>query len=160
AVRDGAPVVKVLDFGIAQPLALAARSEERAGSAAAFANPVFSAPEHLAGQEVDTRADLYSFGVVAYFVLTGRLPVEQHDARAAARRTVAGELLPLTARPGVPRRLVRLVQRCLQRDRAQRPASAEAVLAELVAAGRGWRWLPRASVAAFGAAVVAVLLAW
>ncbi|MGE3173208.1 MAG: protein kinase [Planctomycetota bacterium] len=156
AVRDGRPLVKVLDFGIAQSLRLAPAAAD--GGETAFANPVFSAPEHLAGQEVDARADLYSLGVLAYLLLCGRLPVDQHDARAAARATVAGRLLPLQPTASVPRRLVRLVQRCLSLDREQRPPSSAAVLHELqtMAAGRV-RWLPRASVAAFALTVTAAI---
>jgi hypothetical protein len=159
ALRNGAPVVKVLDFGIAQSVALAKGNEERSGADGGFANPVFSAPEHLAGQDVDSRADVYSFGVVAYQVLTGRLPIEHADARSAARATIAGELQPLGALPGVPRRLQRLVQVCLSRDRKQRPQTAVALLAELAAfAPSRSVWLPRLSVAAFAIAVVAALL--
>lgn len=161
SVREGAPVVKVLDFGIAQSLAFAPRAAEEAGAGAgerAFANPVFSAPEHLAGQEVDARADVYSLGVVAYLLLSGRLPVDQQDSRAAARDTVAGRLRPLQPLPGFPRRLVRLVQRCLLLDRERRPPSARAVLAELQALQAGhFAWLPRASLAAFAAATVVAI---
>ncbi len=154
AVREGRPTVKVLDFGIAQSLRLAPATTDDPGERA-FANPGFAAPEQLAGQNVDARADLYSFGVLAYLLLCGRLPVDEHDARAAVRATVAGRLLPMPPVPGVPRRLARLVQRCLHLDRERRPASAAALLAELTAVVDGrLRWLPRFSTYAFAAAVV------
>ncbi len=155
AVRAGRPFVKVLDFGIAltKRLPVAARSE---GNDALFANPVFSAPEHLAGGDVDLRADLYSLGVLAQLLLTGALPVDERDPRAAARRTVAGELDPLPNVPGVPRRFARFVTRCLSRDPEQRPADAEAAIAELEAIrGSSRRGLGRASLAV---AAVSLLL--
>jgi serine/threonine protein kinase len=159
ALRNGVPIVKVLDFGIAQSVAIKKAAEDRAAGDVAFANPVFSAPEHLAGNEVDARADLYSFGVVAYQVLTGRLPVNQPDARTAARATIAGELQPLGTPPQVPRRLLRLVQSCLARDRNQRPQNAAALLAELTALlPRRSQWLQRISVVTFAAAAIATLL--
>ena len=146
AVRAGRPFVKVLDFGIAQTRRLPA-SAKGDSAEALFANPVFSAPEHLAGGDVDARADLYSLGALAQFLLTGALPVTERDPRAAARRTVAGELDPMPAVPGVPRRFARFVERCLSRDPEQRPASAEAALAELEAIrGGARRWLARASL--------------
>lgn len=155
AMRAGRPFVKVLDFGIAltKRLPVAARGE---GNDALFANPVFSAPEHLAGGDVDPRADLYSLGVLAQFLLTGALPVDERDPRAAARRTVAGELDPLPNVAGVPRRFARFVTRCLSRDPDQRPADAEAAIAELEAIrGSSRRGLGRASLAV---AAVSLLL--
>ncbi|MEQ1633632.1 MAG: serine/threonine-protein kinase, partial [Planctomycetota bacterium] len=161
AVRGGRPMAKVLDFGIAQSLRLApAAGPEFASGESMFANPVFSAPEHLAGMDVDPRADLYSLGVLLYLMLTGTLPVEGRDARAAARATVTGQLVPMVSTQAIPRRLLRLVHSCLQLDREKRPASAFAVLAELNAVVHGrLPWLPQASLAAMALAVVMLLLA-
>ncbi len=158
ADRDGSVRVKVLDFGIAQSLQRQSAVGEEHGGAAVFANPVFSAPEQLAGSQVDARADLYSFGVLAYFLLSGRLPVEAVDAAAAAKATLAAELAPLQTPRPLPRRLQRLVEACLQRDPARRPASARACLLELDATVRGrLPWLPRASVALLALSASALL---
>ncbi|MEY4829555.1 MAG: hypothetical protein RLZZ562_1351 [Planctomycetota bacterium] len=157
AWRSGAPFVKVLDFGIAQTARLPVGGKSDEGGDATFANPVFSAPEQLAGGEVDARADLYSLGVLAFLLLTGRLPVAERDPRAAARRTVAGELDVLPSQKGVPRALQSFVARCLSRDPSLRPKSAEAALLELDAIrGGGRKWLPTVSLAV--AAVAAALL--
>ena len=162
AVRDGQPVVKVLDFGIAQSLRFApAAAEDAKLGESLFANPVFSAPEHLAGLDVDARADLYSLGVLLYFMLSGNLPVEGRDARAAARATVTGQLSVLQPLQAVPRSLLRLVHSCLQLDRERRPASAVQVLADLRAVVHGrLRWLPRVSLAAMAFSIVLVLLTY
>ena len=157
AWRSGAPFVKVLDFGIAQTARLPVGGKSDEGGDATFANPVFSAPEQLAGGEVDARADLYSLGVLAFLLLTGRLPVAERDPRAAARRTVAGELDVLPSQKGVPRALQSFVARCLSRDPSLRPKSADAALLELDAIrGGGRKWLPTVSLAV--AAVAAALL--
>lgn len=161
ALREGRPVVKVLDFGIAQSLQLAPAAGDASEGEGAFANPVFSAPEHLAGLDVDARADLYSLGVLGYLMLCGRLPVDSRDARAAARATVAGDLLPFQPQQSAPRRLVRLLQRCLQREPSKRPPSAQAVVAELEALAHGrLPWLPRASLVALAASVVVAVFAF
>jgi serine/threonine-protein kinase len=129
-VRDGRPHSKILDFGIAR-LALEMTPLEGLGDEGlSFSNPPYSAPEHLAGEEVDARADLYSLGVLAYEMLSKRLPVEGRTRQELALATLESRRLPLRA-PGAPTRLVRLVERLLQRDPARRPASAAAVAREL-----------------------------
>jgi tRNA A-37 threonylcarbamoyl transferase component Bud32 len=155
AKRSGGAFVKVLDFGIAQPRSGMARAGDSSHGESAFANPVFSAPEHLAGHNVDARADIYSLGVLAYLLLTGGLPVEERDAQQAMRATIEGRLRPLPTRSGVPRRLSRLVEGCLQTDPARRPASARAVQDELQRIRRGrFPALPRLSVALLAALTV------
>lgn len=127
-VRQGRPHVKVLDFGIARGAAeRAAGGDELTG----FASPPYAAPEHLAGQEVDGRADLYGLGVIAYEALSGRVPTPGSTPREFAAATLRGELLPFVPRERLPRALVRLVQRLLARDPHARPESAASVLAEL-----------------------------
>ncbi|MCC7062469.1 MAG: serine/threonine protein kinase [Planctomycetes bacterium] len=133
SVQDGVVRTKVLDFGIARSAAIAGAERVRAGEFAGFVNPAFAAPEQHAAQEVDGRADLYSFGTLAWLLLSGQMPVDDGEPRRAARAVVAGELRPWPNVPGVPRRLQRLVLSCLRLDRAERPASAQAVLDELLA---------------------------
>lgn len=157
AVQDGKPVVKVLDFGVARSASLLARG----GEAMAAANPAFSAPEHLAGQDVDERADLYGLGVIGYLLLTGQLPVDAPDPREVARATLEGRLVPLPPVAGAPRRLLRLLASCLQRDPERRPQSAGVVLAELEALrGHGRRLLPRLAIASSVIAAVLAALAY
>ncbi|MBX3463901.1 MAG: serine/threonine protein kinase, partial [Planctomycetes bacterium] len=113
--RDGEIAVKVLDFGIARSVTLAG-DRGPAGEFTGFVNPVFAAPELLRNEDVDARADVYSFGTLAWLLLTGAAPVDDRDSHRAAAAVAAGELRPWPAVPGVPRRLLRLVRRCLDRD--------------------------------------------
>ena len=146
AADDGRLCVKVLDFGIARSMHLVRPGP---GELSGFVNPAFSAPELLAGQDVDPRSDLYSLGTIGWLLLTGTLPVEA----PSGRREWPGPA-------GVPRRLVRLLQDCLQHDPVLRPASAAQVAVELaaIAAARRPFWSRLAvmlSVLATGLAFVA-----
>ena len=132
-VREGRPFVKILDFGISKgaPSIVRGVMAEALDEPAGFANPPYSAPEHLAGEEVDARADLYSLGVIAYEALTRRLPVKGRDKHELAVATIEGRLAPLRAPAGTPSRLVRLIQALLSRHPDGRPGSAEEVQREL-----------------------------
>jgi hypothetical protein len=153
--RDGTLRVKVLDFGIARSATVAGAVDVRADFAG-FANPAFAAPELLAGRDVDPRADLYSFGTLAWWLLTGTMPVDDTEARTAAAAVIAGELRPWPATPGVPRRLLRLVRQCLAIEPARRPSNAAVLVRELLLV-RGAR-RPALARLALLAAVAAVLL--
>ncbi|MCC6782001.1 MAG: serine/threonine protein kinase [Planctomycetes bacterium] len=163
--REDRLAVKVLDFGIAVQPPPAARSggpiESGEDSPSGFANPPYSAPEHLAGRAVDPRADLYSLGVIAYEALSGELPVAGSTARELARETLDGRIRPLRARAGVPRELQRLVMQLVRLDPDERPASALLVaerLHRLLQPRR--RALATIAVATFALAVVAAVLAY
>lgn len=130
-VRDGLPFVKILDFGISKGTPAPRSEAEVVSEPVDFVTPPYSAPEHLIGEEVDARADLYSLGVIAYEALTGALPVRGKTKHELARATVDGDLVPLRAPAGTPRRLKRLIKRLLARDPALRPASAREVCREL-----------------------------
>ncbi|MEZ5965353.1 MAG: serine/threonine-protein kinase [Planctomycetota bacterium] len=151
-VRHGRPHAKVLDFGIARG------GRERPPGAgddalSAFASPPYAAPEHLAGLDVDARADLYGLGVIAYELLCGRVPTDGRTPREHAAATLRGELAPFVPRWRVPRRLQRLVESLLAREPGDRPASATVVLAELAAIAAPGSGRPR--VLALGALLVA-----
>ena len=133
----------VTDFGIAKAVS-AARTRDSPSSASAsgvltrrgtsLGTPAYMAPEQAAGDpDVDARADLYAWGVVAYELLGARHPFA---GRTAAHQLVAAHIAevprPLhAAAPGLPAPLTALVMRCLAKDPAQRPASAAELLAML-----------------------------
>ena len=161
----------VTDFGIAKAVG-AARTREsdsdargtltRAGTS--LGTPAYMAPEQAAGDAVDHRADLYSWGVVAYELLAGRHPfADRATAQALIGAHLAEAPVPLSVRrPEVPPALAALVMGCLEKDAARRPQTAEALVAALqdvgtsseqTAAGR-----PRRRVIA-AAALAAVVIA-
>lgn len=127
----------VADFGIAAV----------AGDAAAgvTGTPEFMSPEQATGAPIDARSDLYSLGATAFFAFSGRIPFDGRTATEIVARH-ATERAPVLASSGVavPRRIASLVDRCLAKDPAQRPASADAVADQLGLAMEQRRELPAA----------------
>ena len=79
--HDGAPVPKVIDFGLAKAtrgLGLTEHSLYRAFGAVA-GTPLYMAPEQASfhSPDVDTRADVYALGVILYELLTGSTPIQE-----------------------------------------------------------------------------------
>ena len=133
--------VKVLDFGLAKPVA--ADSVEAIGPGAAtvttpvtmvgtvLGTPATMSPEQARGLAVDSRTDIWALGCVLFEMLTGRGPF----AAGTVAETMAGILerqpdwamLP----PATPPALTRLLVRCLDKDPERRPAGSEEVVKEL-----------------------------
>ncbi len=133
----------VTDFGIAK--ALSASSTKAEGNTltslgTSIGTPAYMAPEQALGDvNTDARADLYAWGVVAYELLAGAHPFA---ARSTPQAMVAAHISeappPLdAARLGVPRDVAALVMQCLEKDPAQRPPNADALLARLATVTSG-----------------------
>ncbi len=130
--------VKVLDFGLVKSVA-GERLEESHASAIGVTpgTPAYMAPEMVNGGEVDGRADLYSLGCVAYYLLTGTLVFEGETAIQTILQHVQQPPVPPSERAAVPipPRLEALVLACLAKQPGDRPASAGDLRRELDAAG-------------------------
>jgi serine/threonine-protein kinase len=92
----------------------------------------FMSPEQGASEPIDGRSDLYALGVVGYLAVSGRLPFEATNVPALLVRQ-ASEAPPsvLRAAPGLPPALGAVIDRCLQRDPADRFPDGEAMAAAL-----------------------------
>jgi serine/threonine-protein kinase len=97
------------------------------------------APEAIRGEPGDERADIYSFGVLAFEVITGRAPFQAHNATALMLR-VLQEPPPrvLALAPDCPPRLAALVHACLEKDAAERPPSMGDVVVMLTGMPTAW----------------------
>jgi tetratricopeptide (TPR) repeat protein len=127
----------VTDFGIARALETAAPDTYTTTPGLAIGTPAYMAPEQATGErDTDERVDLYQAGLVMYEMLVGSMPFAAGSVRELLLARVIREPLPLL-RPDAPQGLVDLVMRCLARAPAERPPSAEAVLAELDSAVTG-----------------------
>ena len=101
---------------------------------ATLGTPAFMAPETASGKpNVDGRADIYSFGCVAYYLLTGSLVFSGADGLSMALAHLNETPVPPSARTelNIPDGLDRLVLRCLAKDPAARPQSCRQLSAEL-----------------------------
>ena len=70
--RDGSDCVKVVDFGIAKVADNAAQKVTKTGLV--IGTPEYMSPEQLAGDKLDGRSDIYALALVAFNMLTGKLP--------------------------------------------------------------------------------------
>ena len=123
---DSTGRIRITDFGLASIAASIEASDVRAGT------PAYMAPEQLEGKEVTVKSDLYSLGLVLYEILTGKrafnattLPelIRQRESSSpASPSTIVRDLDPVVER---------VILRCLEKDPAQRPASAFQVAAAL-----------------------------
>ena len=128
--------VKLLDFGLAQDDPVSTPGDEtrtppsRHGSHAG--TPHYMAPEQAVGEPVTARADLFSTGVVLFECLAGKLPFAGTSPYDYVRHLLSDDPRPLDRlAPTAPVDLVRLVERCLAKTPANRPASAAEMLNEL-----------------------------
>ena len=135
----------VADFGIAKALAAAERREPPEGEgprdlpvpvrslSVALGTPAYMAPEQAAGDpSTDHRADIYSFGCLAYELFTGKPPFgDQAMHLATAAHAHAAPISATAVRPDVPSVVAELIARCLEKDPAARPQSARELLSVL-----------------------------
>jgi eukaryotic-like serine/threonine-protein kinase len=120
-----------VDFGIAKtPInTRLTKMGETLGS------PMFMSPEACRGEDVDHRADLYSFGVLLYLMLCGRVPFEDDNLLKVLQMQVSEPLpSPRSINPDVSPELAAVLERALAKDPAARYISMDALLIDLEAA--------------------------
>lgn len=140
--------VKVADFGLSRAV------DQHTTSGAVLGTVAYAAPELLTEQQVGTRSDIYSLGILAWELLTGRRPFDGSPwsiARAHAEKTVPSLL---EAVPGIAPGLAEAIRTWTAKDPADRPERAAAVAEQierlrrslspeqLAAAPEGWEQGP------------------
>src|SRR5262245_40918687 len=119
--------IKVLDFGLAK----FSRHQERPVSADSYPSGTapgivmgtvdYMSPEQILGNEVDHRSDIFSFGVVLYEMATGRLPFPGSTAGERLGRILHVDPESIhQSNPNAPRKLERIVRKCLEKDPSHR----------------------------------------
>jgi len=123
--------VKILDFGIARHFS-AARAMTQTG--VVMGTPEYMAPEQARGvRNLTPTADLFSLGCILYECLTGRPPFVADHLAAVLVRILLEDPPPVSARRlGVPKPLLTLLHKMLQKDPGQRPVDAAALRTALL----------------------------
>lgn len=144
--RDGAQVLKLIDFGAAQDL----RAGKPVAGEAIVGTPLYMAPEQMWGRATAAATDVYAFGLLMYEMLAGKLPfkarkfVELREERSTQEPTPLRTTLRNIVREGrarrsparlqrseVPAELEALIMACLARSQSERPASMTVVAERL-----------------------------
>ena len=124
---------RIIDFGISR----AAEASMLTGTGVVFGSPGFMSPEQARGHRVGPPSDVFSLGAVLTFAAAGQGPFGTGSGDMVLYRVVFTP--PDTS--GVPAELRPLVERCLAKDPAQRPGTAQ-LLAGLGTAPPASGWLP------------------
>jgi serine/threonine protein kinase len=117
---DGSPTVKIVDFGISKHIG-AARDHAATTSPQVLGSPFYMSPEQMRAEAVDERSDIWGLGAILFEMLTGRPPFIG-DTLPEVYSAVLNDAPPAvdSLRQGVPGGLDDVVQRCLEKDPAQR----------------------------------------
>ncbi|MDE3217374.1 MAG: protein kinase, partial [Gemmatimonadota bacterium] len=165
--RDGTDLVKVVDFGIAKAADNEAQKVTKTGLV--VGTPEYMSPEQLAGDKLDGRSDIYSLGLVAFNMLTGKLPFPSDSAQEAMIMRLTDKPKPLAEmKPDVAwtPEVQAVMDRALERDASLRYQTAAQfgrdlmraveAMPQSVAAAAGTQVIGAPSVAAAGGATAAI----
>lgn len=134
-------LVKMLDFGLVKMIQTDSSIDSADSTAAAGGQTAvgvvlgtvsYMSPEQALGRDLDQRTDLFSFGIVMYEMLTGRLPFEGASPTEIVDSIIHKEATAIARfNYDVPPELERIVRKCLEKDRELRYGSAREVSIDL-----------------------------
>jgi serine/threonine-protein kinase PpkA len=125
--QDGS--LALADFGVAKQTAMKITDT---GDGDIVGTPYYLSPEQALGQSVDARCDIYSLGVLAFELLTGRKPYHANSAQELLRMHVHD---PVPLLPPEHAQLQAVMESMMAKDREQRYPSATTLLADLAQLG-------------------------
>ncbi|HHQ13912.1 MAG TPA: serine/threonine protein kinase, partial [Chromatiales bacterium] len=117
-------LLKIVDFGVAA--AASSGDTQLTKTGYVIGSPKYMAPEQILGKKVDTRADIYSVGVIIYEMLTGVPPYSKGDHMAVMYQHVQGKAKRCEElNPDIPPELAAVVAKCMQVDKLKRYESMD-----------------------------------
>ena len=132
--------VKLVDFGLARyddPQAAAASATRLTAPGAVLGTPGYMAPEQIRGEEVDSRTDVFAFGVMLFELASGRHPFSGSNSMSTVARVLESpppDLRQLA--PACPPALAAVIDRCLRKDPAERYGATRELVDDLERARR------------------------
>jgi len=130
--RRGVPILS--DFGLAR-VAESAESERLTQTGAMVGTPTYMAPEQCAGQEAGPPADIYALGVIAFEMITGRVPFNAPTPLGViAAHQMTPPPSPRKLNPSLPESVVLPILTCLAKDPRQRQETATEFIEQLAIA--------------------------
>lgn len=129
---DGSERIKILDFGISKAEGLPG-VEALTATMQVMGTPAYMSPEQARStKNIDSRADIWSLGVVGYELLCGTTPFAADSLSAVIAKIVADPPpRPTLSRPDLPEPLERALLWCLEKDPARRPQSVSVLVPHL-----------------------------
>lgn len=122
--------VKVMDFGIARLRQKSAERDEEGNVIAG--TPHYMSPEQIRGGEIDGRSDLYSLGVLLYWLLSGHTPFRTNNVSELLRKILNEPLPPLKPRdPATPQALLDIARTLLAKDPGERYQTGAELIEDL-----------------------------
>ncbi|HSY32089.1 MAG TPA: protein kinase [Verrucomicrobiae bacterium] len=134
---------KVLDFGLAKLLPKELPHLDSSGSSSRQSQevslvgvisgtPAYMSPEQIRGDDLDTRTDIFAFGLLLYEMATGQQAFGGRTGGVIIESILTRAPAPIrVANPQIPLRLEEIITKCLEKDRAQRYSSAAEVRSDL-----------------------------
>lgn len=133
--------VKLVDFGLARfddPQTAAASATQLTAPGAMLGTPGYMAPEQIRGEDVDSRTDVFAFGVLLFELASGQHPFSGSTSVSTVARVL--ESPPPDLRrlaPACPPALAAIIHRCLRKDPAERYAATRELVDDLERARQG-----------------------
>jgi serine/threonine protein kinase len=128
---SGEELVKLVDFGIAKIIDDATAKTRLTRTGEMIGSPLYMSPEQCKGESFDGRSDIYSLGCIMYEVVSGRTPFDGDNPMRVILKHVADPPPKVSKNVNIQPQFKTVIEKCLQKDPAQRYSSASELLMDL-----------------------------